>query len=267
MSYNSQIWWHYIKDMSQVCERPPCSKIRNGTLTGTRWLEVGCCHILNRHEDVINWKHLLRYWSIVRGIHRSPVNSPHKGQWRRALIFSLICVWINSWVNNRKAGDLRRYRAHYDVIVMNGILPATACSSDSNSGPLFNKKTPSYWCGDSHCEPETVDRRRHLHCSEITACVLYGLIPSFFSFISRFWSGSYLRFELHVKRYRRKCLSIPNVTGCFCPNCSGSSVSKAIHSHDKVRQPCLYFTYSEGVFDRPTHKKYDLGVSDFAVFL
>ena len=47
-----------------------------------------------------------------------PVNFPHKGQWRGALMFSLICVWINRWVNNREAGDLRRYRAHYDVMVM-----------------------------------------------------------------------------------------------------------------------------------------------------
>ena len=46
-------------------------------------------------------------------------NSPHKGQLSGALMFSLICVWINGWVNNRKAGDLRRYHAHYDVIVMN----------------------------------------------------------------------------------------------------------------------------------------------------
>ena len=30
----------------------------------------------------------------------------------------LICACINGWVNNRKAGDLRCYRAHYDVIVM-----------------------------------------------------------------------------------------------------------------------------------------------------
>ena len=44
-----------------------------------------------------------------------PVNSPHKGQWRGALIFSFICPWINSWVSNREAGDLRRHRAHYDV--------------------------------------------------------------------------------------------------------------------------------------------------------
>ena len=40
------------------------------------------------------------------------------GQWREALVFSLICVWINGWVNNREAGDLRCYRAHYDVTVM-----------------------------------------------------------------------------------------------------------------------------------------------------
>ena len=49
---------------------------------------------------------------------RSPVNSPHKGQWRGALMFSLIWVWINDWVNTREAGDLRPYHAHYDVIVM-----------------------------------------------------------------------------------------------------------------------------------------------------
>ena len=47
-----------------------------------------------------------------------PVNSPHKGQWRGALMFSLIYAWINDWVNNREAGDLRRQRGHYDVIVM-----------------------------------------------------------------------------------------------------------------------------------------------------
>ena len=70
------------------------------------------------HDDVIKWKHFPRYWPVVRGIHRSPVNSPHKGQWRGASMFSLICTWKNRWVNNREAGDLRRYRAHYDVIVI-----------------------------------------------------------------------------------------------------------------------------------------------------
>ena len=70
------------------------------------------------HDDVIKWKHFPRYWPFVRGIHRLPVNYPHKGQERRTLMFSLICVWINGWVNNLEAGDLRRYRAHYDVIAM-----------------------------------------------------------------------------------------------------------------------------------------------------
>ena len=76
-------------------------------------------HILqNYHDDVIKWKHFPRYWPFVRGIHRSPVNSPHKGQWRGALMFSLICGRINGWVNNGEAGDLRRHHAHYDVSVM-----------------------------------------------------------------------------------------------------------------------------------------------------
>ena len=70
------------------------------------------------HDDVIKWKHFPRYWPFVRGIHRSPVNYPHKGQWRGALMLSLICVWINGWVNTREAGDLRRHRAHYGVTVM-----------------------------------------------------------------------------------------------------------------------------------------------------
>ena len=55
------------------------------------------------------------YWSFVRGIHRSPVDSPHKGQWRGALMFSFI---TNGWADFRDAGDLRRHDAHYDVIAM-----------------------------------------------------------------------------------------------------------------------------------------------------
>ena len=70
------------------------------------------------HHDVIKWKHFPRYWPFVWGIHRSPVNFPQKGQWRGALMFALICVRINGWVNNREAGDSRHHRAHYDVIIM-----------------------------------------------------------------------------------------------------------------------------------------------------
>ena len=70
------------------------------------------------HDDVIKWKHFPRYWPFVRGIHRSPLNSPHKGQWRGTLMSSLVSARINGWVNNLEAGNLRRIRPHYDVTVM-----------------------------------------------------------------------------------------------------------------------------------------------------
>ena len=73
---------------------------------------------------VIWWRHrmetssaILRFCMMTSSNRNwSTVNSPHKGQWRGALVLSLVCAWINACVNNREAGDLRR--AHYDVIVM-----------------------------------------------------------------------------------------------------------------------------------------------------
>ena len=69
------------------------------------------------------------YWPFMRGIHRSPVNSPHKDQWRGALMFSLICALIN----NREAGDLRRYRANYNVILM----IVTVCTTNNDQPRAF----------------------------------------------------------------------------------------------------------------------------------
>ena len=63
-------------------------------------------------------KHFPRYWSSVRGIHRSPMDSPHKGQCREALIFALICAWTNGEANNQDSSDLRRHLSHYDIILM-----------------------------------------------------------------------------------------------------------------------------------------------------
>ena len=42
------------------------------------------------HDDVIKWNHFSPYRAFVRGIHRWPVDSPDKGQWRGALMFSLV---------------------------------------------------------------------------------------------------------------------------------------------------------------------------------
>ena len=55
------------------------------------------------HDDVIKWKHFPRYWPFVRGI----------------------SAWIYGWINNRESGDLRRHRAHYDVILMDIYLGVT----------------------------------------------------------------------------------------------------------------------------------------------
>ena len=69
------------------------------------------------------WRHQMETFSALLAICAgnspvSPVNSQLKGQWHGALMFPLICVWINDRVNNREAGDLRPHRAHYDVVVM-----------------------------------------------------------------------------------------------------------------------------------------------------
>ena len=86
-------------------------------------------HLLHLFFLLSWWRHQMETYSAsldfvrgihrrLRGIHRSPVNSPHTDQWRGALMFSLICAWTGNWVNNQDAGDLRRYRTHYDVTAM-----------------------------------------------------------------------------------------------------------------------------------------------------
>ena len=61
--------------------------------------------------------YIFRVIGVLWGPGNSPVNSPHKGQWRRTLMFSLICVWTNGWVKTRDASDLRRHHAHCCVTV------------------------------------------------------------------------------------------------------------------------------------------------------
>ena len=66
------------------------------------------------------WRHQMETFSALLALcaGNSPVNSPYKGQWRGTLMFPLICDWINGWINNREAGDLRHHRDHYDVTAM-----------------------------------------------------------------------------------------------------------------------------------------------------
>ena len=124
--------------------------------------------VVRLHDDVIKWKHFPRHWPFVWGIHRSPVNSPHKGQWRGALMFSLICVSIKGWVNNCEAGDLRRHHAHYDFTVMFSSLwrrhenmsPCTGSWVNDNYESIVSQVGAWFWIHDlwisRHILPSTV---------------------------------------------------------------------------------------------------------------
>ena len=113
--------WALVQVMATTHYLNQCWSSLPTHICGTRagWVDISPdADILYVHDDVIKWKHFPRNWSFVRGIHRSSVNSPHKGLWRGDLMFSLICPWINGCVNNGEAGDLRRHCAHYDVTAM-----------------------------------------------------------------------------------------------------------------------------------------------------
>ena len=82
---------------------------------------IGCFSYITGklfHDDVIKWKHFPRYWPFVlefTGPRWIPLTKASDAElW----CFLWSAPWINSWVNNREVGDLRRHRAHYDVIVM-----------------------------------------------------------------------------------------------------------------------------------------------------
>ena len=88
---------------------------------------------------------MLQQCTSCTAIHRLPVNSPHKGQWRGALMLYLICAWTNGWVNNGDAGDLIRHCAHYNATVMN-------CNKrmNSTSGSLI-RYIPAFAMIINHC--------------------------------------------------------------------------------------------------------------------
>ena len=125
---------------------------------------------LRRHlhyDDVIKWKHFPRYWPFERGIHLSPVNLPHKGQWHGALVFlwSAPEPWTNTCTNNRDACNLRRHCAHYDVFVIlqwnnclcilwpysQSALPLFVCIPNLGSGSFWYVQLPVKWQRKNYC--------------------------------------------------------------------------------------------------------------------
>ena len=136
----------------------------------------------------MKWKHFPCYWPFVLGIQWSPVCSHHKGQWRGALIFSFICAWINGWINNREAGDLRLHRAHFDVIVM-----------DTRG-----------WGFKTTCEILNLRARKFTHINKLHIFQCMEMRYSASNFKGNLWNNSTQNI-LPIHRKRRLLFSIENV--------------------------------------------------------
>ena len=105
--------YHFAMKASLTTVPVPTKQYRTYTDKSNRYA-INCWYAWWRHQMEI-FSALL---ALCAGNSPVPVNSPHKVQWRGALMFSLICARMNNWVNNREACDLRRHRGHYDAIVM-----------------------------------------------------------------------------------------------------------------------------------------------------
>ena len=124
-SENSLEWgsWDFVDVLNILQEWPNCVIVAQHTKPS--WEYIG--KTFDRLRLVVTWwRHQMETFSallaLCTGNSPVPVISPHKGQRREALGFCLICAWTDGWVNNRDAGDLRHYRAHYDVTVMQLII-------------------------------------------------------------------------------------------------------------------------------------------------
>ena len=127
-SYNSK---HMLQDHDVHEEYTSCNLlIHLSQEAHISWMlgSLLCEYSLSQHRWN-SWIILLPWWchqlgtfsallALCEGIHRSHVDSPHKGQWRGVLMFSLICAWTNGCASNRSACEFGRDCAYYDVTVM-----------------------------------------------------------------------------------------------------------------------------------------------------
>ena len=92
--------WNAVCEISAILFKPPCEAVQTPLMMTSSNGNISALPVL------------------YEGNHRSPVDSPQKGQWRGALVFFLICAYTNGCLNNQDVGDLRCHRAHYGVIVI-----------------------------------------------------------------------------------------------------------------------------------------------------
>ena len=106
-----------ISKLSLSARKPPLVWITISGVLAAREFSAACC-LLMAITVKSWWCHQMEAFFRVTGPLGGEFNSLHKTQWRRVLILSLISTWINDWVNNHEAGDLRGHLAHYDITVM-----------------------------------------------------------------------------------------------------------------------------------------------------
>ena len=129
---------HYVSQLNQECGRcipvsyeydyiVHISRLSRGYLYHSDWWQI-----LSSQMALINQLRIVKCGSRMMTSSNGnifSVTGPLFGEFtghRRipytkasnSLMFHLICAWIDGWANNREDGDLRRHRAHYDVIVM-----------------------------------------------------------------------------------------------------------------------------------------------------
>ena len=175
----------------------------------------------NYHDDFNKCKLFARYWPLVRGIHRSPVDSPHNGQLYGGLMFSLISAWTNGWANNRDAVELRRHPAHYDVnvVIKWGITVgshvlwytsersfsvwqlSTALSTDLIV--QFHKRT-SVWCCSSlihylNRSPSTLHQRALTSGYQI---IFAYMLPCIFWHFQHWFNQNYLKYKVILMKIK-----------------------------------------------------------------
>ena len=167
------------------------------------------CH----HEYVIKWKHFPCYWPFVR----SPVNSPHKGHRRRALMFSLICVLINGWVNNREAGHLRCYHAHYDVIVMFKSIFFKLITQNSSLGTCCDislRGIPQNYITENSTMADVMHWCHHTPSHQLSQCWLRSRSPYCIT-VPQWVKGWGLTSFFHLRNCNwSKCIYFIVVLGC-----------------------------------------------------
>ena len=153
--------------------------------------------------------------------------SPQKGQWRRVLVFYLICTWTDVCTNNRTTSDLRRHRAPRDITVM---LPQGLRLDSVNNGIMFqlssrpNNHIIKVWCSKKFLVMHYCPQHANLHWDWAIECSRAGLLCmlSNFGFI-------YFVFQFHL----------------FTISLNMSHFCKHVHTRDEDKsQANLYTNWS-----------------------